>query len=232
MKKNNLLFLIIFTFFNASAQEKKENNLGLIQGIWENIMNTEAEHSYKVIKGINSLGISHNDDPNNLDFYMLECLEGFQNYKYDDVDSINVCLLKGNGKYFTTILDKKYIKNGWVKMQYCIVPEYFECNGANMSINGGQLAEFVKIGQLPNNTLKLLYKRGKKDKRDYIKDYLDIKVAEITPAKCTVNSLPDKPTTIQLSKGDLVTVLEEKGNWLKVDYGMDNPGWVKKEDTK
>ena len=101
-----------------------------------------------------------------------------------------------------------------------------------MSINGGKLFEYEKIPKLTNKALKKLYHRGKKDNRNYIKDYLGIKVAEIATAKSIVYSLPDKPTVTRLSKGDVVTVLEEKGSWLKVDYGADTPGWIKKEDGK
>ena len=233
MKKTFLILVLLNYICPIKAQDKEKSKLDLIQGIWENIMNTEIEHSFKILKGTKSLGISHTNEYSNLDFYLLESIEGFQNYRYEDVDSINIDSLNENGKYFTSIIYKEEInKNGWVKIQYCIVPEYFECNGENMSINGGQLVEFVKINKLPFITLKLLYKRGKKDNRNYIEEYLNIKVVEITAPTSTVYSLPDKPTAIQLSKGYVVTVIEEKGEWLKVDYGTDNPGWIKREDAK
>jgi hypothetical protein len=232
--RNFFLTLAFLAYIlSIKAQDKEKSKLDLIQGIWGNIMNSEMEYSYKIIKGTKSLGISHTNDFNKLDFYLLESIEGFQNYKYEDADSININSLNENGKYFTSIIYKEEInKKGWVKMQYCIVPEYFECDGGSMSINGGQLVEFVKINKLPIITLKLLYKRGKLDNRNYIKEYLNIKVTEIAAPKSIVYSEPNKPTTTQLSKGGVVTVLEEKGNWLKVDYGGENPGWIKKEDTK
>jgi hypothetical protein len=232
MRKFNTILLIIFSHLVSEAQVNKSSNLDLIQGIWENTMNSDTLNSYKIIKGINSLGISFTRDSNKFVFYFLESLEGFQNYRSDEADSISVSSLNKNGKYFTTIINKKNIKNKWVKMLYCIVPDYFECNGENMSINGGQLVEFSKIDRLPNSALKLLYYRGKQDKKDYIKEYLDIKVVEIISQKATIFSAPEMPTSLQLIRYDVVVVIEEKGKWLKVDYGTNNLGWIKREDIE
>jgi hypothetical protein len=232
MKKISFLFFIIFFLLDIEAQEKQINKLELIQGVWENTLNSDSDHSYKIIKGMNSLGFSYNS-PSELGFYLIESIEGFQNKKYSDFDSINVNSFDKNGTNFTTIINKKFIKSGWVKKKYCIVPEYFECDGQNMSINGGQLIEFAKIDRLPNLALKMLLDRGKLDKRNYLKEYLGVDVREVKVAKSIINSNPGMPTKMYLLKGDVLTILEEKGEWIKIEFEGKKlvQGWVKKNEV-
>ncbi len=229
--KYSVLLILSFFVLETSGQDKK-TKLDLMQGIWENIMNSDSEKAYTIIKGMSSINFVYNTTSNELNFPLGESLEGFQNIDSGNLDTININWLKDDGMYYT-IVDKKYINaDGWVIRPDYLTPNYFECDGELMSINGGQLVEYEKIPKLPIEALKKLYYRGRQDKRDYIKDYLGIKVAEIIQTKSIVYSKPDKPTALQLNKGDVVIALEEKGNWIKVDYGGDNPGWVKKEDTK
>ncbi|MDR1225478.1 MAG: hypothetical protein LBK47_01085 [Prevotellaceae bacterium] len=60
------------------------------------------------------------------------------------------------------------------------------------------------------------------------------KLAAITTEKSIIYSEPDKPTKMYLIKGDIVTVLEEKEGWIKMEYEGKKmiTGWIKKEDTK
>lgn len=228
------IVIIICFLTKTYGQSQTLNKLDLMQGIWENNMNEDSNKAFKIIIGKYSLDFTLLNDPNELNFPLFEMIIGFQNFdSSDETLSIKIDDLKAEGLYFTEIIDKKYIeKDGSIKKPNYLIPFNFECNGDNMAINGGKLFEYHKINKLPVYALKLLYNRKKKDQRDYIKEYLNIKVAEITAPKSTVYSEPNKPTATQLSKGDVVTMLEEKGNWLKVDYGADTPGWVKKEDSK
>lgn len=77
-------------------------------------------------------------------------------------------------------------------------------------------------------TLKKLYHLGKKDGRNYIKEYLGIFVKEINDSNTIIYSAPGKRTNLRLSKGDIVTILEGKGDWIKIDFGQDQPGWINK----
>lgn len=234
MKKVLVISLIAFFLAKIQAQEKEKSKLDLIQGIWENIYNNENEKSFKIINGIKSLGVSFTNDQTDLDFYLMESIEGFQNLDYDSFDSLNINSFNKNDKYFTTIINIKYIRNGWINKKYCILPDYFECDGENMSINGGQLVEYVRINRLPGTALKLIYNRGKKDNRDYIKEYLQIEVREITSEKSVIYSEPGIPTKMYLIKGDIVTIIREKENWLNIEY-LGNKlvkGWIKKSDIR
>ena len=103
-----------------------------------------------------------------------------------------------------------------------------------MSINGGQLVEYMKIKRLPGAALKLLYNRGKKDNRDYIKKYLQIEVGEITSEKCVIYSEPGIPTKMYQIRGDIVTIIREKEDWLNIEYLGTKlvKGWIKKSDVR
>lgn len=92
--------------------------------------------------------------------------------------------------------------------------------------------EFVKINELSQSALKMLFHRGILDNRNYLKEYLNLKVVAIKALKCTVYSKPDKQTNVRLAKDDVVIVAEEEGKWLKVKYGGIEIGWINKEYVK
>jgi len=216
------------------GQVQKNSQLVLMQGIWENTFNSDCEYSYTIINGMSSLSLVYSNKQNSLNFPLTESIEGFLTENPEDIDSINIKNLKENGAYYT-VIDKKYVnENGWVHKPNFLTPEYFECDGENMSINGGQLVEYVKIKRLPGAALKLLYNRGKKDNRDYIKEYLQIEVGEITSEKCVIYSEPGIPTKMYLIRGDIVTIIREKEDWLNIEYLGTKlvKGWIKKSDVR
>ena len=232
MKKIYSIFFISYSLLALNAQDTLTSKLELIQGIWENSRNNNSEQSFKIIKGMNSIGFSFNNS-NVLNFYLVESIEGFQNQKYNDFDSLNINSFKENGEHFTTVINKKTIKNGWTKKKYCIVADYFECDGQNMSINGGQLVEYSKIDRLPGEALKMLSNRGKFDKRNYIKEYLDVDVREIKVSKSIINSNPGVVTKMYLLKSDVVTITGENADWYKIEFqGIKLvQGWIRKIDV-
>ncbi len=103
-----------------------------------------------------------------------------------------------------------------------------------MSIGGGQLAEFSRIASLPQFTLKQLYKRGKLDKRNYLQDYLGLTIKEVAPPKSTIYQSPTIATKMYLIRGDLVSVLEQKEDWVKIEYQGKKTiqGWIKRQDLR
>ncbi len=229
-----IVFLVLLVYCSTSwSQTNYTNKLDLIQGIWEGTTNSDSESLYKIVSGNKSLGISCTDKSSVSNFYLLETIEGFQNYKYNEVDSINIKWLSEEGKYYTSILNEEKIsKDGWIRIAYCIIPEYFECDGELMSINGGRLSEFVKTSKLPEFTIRLLFHKGVLDGRNYLKEYLNLNVLAIKSLKCTIYSKPDKPTNVRLSRNDVVVIIEEASKWLKVKYSESNIGWIKKEAVK
>lgn len=225
--KNVILFL--FNFFILTLFSFAQTKESQIQGIWANIMNgSENELRFKIINGVHSLAISHDDD-SNIDYYLNESLEGFVNTT--SFDSISEVSFDKSGKYFITVWGKK--ENGWIKNPSYIIPNYFSCEDGLLSIGGGHLAEYTQIIRLPSQTICLLYLRGKRDKRNYFKEYLNIDVKEVIATKSIIYSEPDVSTKMYLIKGDIVTVLEEQNGWIKIEYNGKKlvTGWVKKQDV-
>jgi hypothetical protein len=224
--------VIFFCFIPESyAQAPK---LKLMQGVWNYTMNTDTSNFYKVVSGKDCLDFGFLTSNVDSEFTLLEMVIGFQNSitKYDDTLFIHVDSLKEDGVFYTAIINKENITSeGIIDKAFCIIASYFECDGELLSINGGKLFEYEKISTLPFSALLRLYRRGKIDKRDYIKDYLKIKVLTIRNAKCKVYSNPSEPTNLQLKKDDIVVVIEDRGNWLKVQYDESGVGWIRKEDA-
>lgn len=232
MFKKYLISFVCLGFL-CGAFPQDTSNFREIQGIWllinkpESTNNTSSVTINKDLKALNfEYALNGSKD------YIGEYYIGFQDHNFNDVDSINIKSLKEIGVYYTEIKIQSVNKNGWVIKPDFSTPEVVQIDEQNLWLNYGNVSMFEKINKLPGLALKLLYNRGKRDKRDYIKEYLNIKVVEIVPPKSTVYSEPDKPTSTQINKSDVVTVIEEKENWLKIDYGADNMGWIKKEDTK
>lgn len=223
-----VLFIICLTGRTQTIDRRK---LELIQGIWAGIMNSESERLYKITKGNKSLGVSYTINSSISDFYINESIEGFQNYNHGEIDSINIKWLSQGGKYYTLIIDEDRIdQQGWVSIDYCQIPSYFECDGELMSINGGQLVEYGKRQDLPFEALDKIYRRGKLDRRDYLYEYLDLRTASIRSSNCILYSEPRRRTSQVLSDDQVVVIIDEVNQWLKVMYADRAFGWIKKED--
>lgn len=228
-----LLTAIILSINNiVFAQDK----LSLMQGIWADIYNGENEYnefSFTITKGHKSLSFGYTMDESSR-LTLWETIDGFLDYNPVPKGVLDVNTLKNDGEYYVSA-DVKYINDkGIIEYPNFLVPDYFEIDANNMSINGGQLIELVKIEHLPSFALKLLYNRGKRDNRDYIGEYLNIKVKEVQVDKSIIHSEPGTATKMFLIKGDVATVLEEKGEWLKIEFlgKILVTGWIKKEDVQ
>jgi hypothetical protein len=227
-------FLLSSIAFELRGQETNKAKLDLMQGIWENTMNSDSEKAFTIIRGNHSLNFVFLTTSDEFDFPINESVLGFQDDDSVRGDSIDSNNLKKDGKYYT-IVDKKFIaSNGWVHRPDYLTPAYFECNGDNMSINGAQLIEYYKIQRLPKIALRALYHKGKRDRLDYIKDYLDVDVMEIK-SDLRIASEPRGTTNVTLPKGEMVYLKEVKGVWQRIEYqeGDDlREGWVERKYLK
>lgn len=226
-----ILFCLFICFTHyLKGQDGRKSKLELMQGTWENIMNSETEKAYTIIKGKNSLNFVYSNKINELNFPLSESIEGFYNGDVE-ADSLNVDSLNEDGLRYTIINKKSVTPSGWVYWPDYLMPAYFECDGELMSINGGQLVEYSKREELPFEALDKLYKRGQLDKRDYLKEYLNLNLTAIKPLNCFVYSKPTKRTNLQLNKDHVVIIIGQTSKWLKIKYDENAIGWIRKEDA-
>jgi hypothetical protein len=202
------------------------------QGIWQEIIiDPESKETHiKIISGIRSLAIAH-QEKNELDFFLSEAIEGFINT--NSFERIKLDSFDENGMHYIIVLYKDKIVNDWIDKKNCIMgwDLYFEDD--NLIIEGGRLAEYSHLDRLPPLTIRLLYRRGKKDGRDYLKEYLNIDVKEVVVPRSFIYSEPDTLTRMYFIKGDIVTVLEKQDGWIKVEYSGRKTvtGWIRKQDV-
>ena len=93
---------------------------------------------------------------------------------------------------------------------------------------------YNKVERLPNEYLRALYKKGKKDNKDYLKSFFNMDFKEIIIPKSIIHSVPNQRTKMYLIKGDEVEFLEEQGEWYKIRfYGKKTiEGWIRKSDVE
>jgi hypothetical protein len=227
-------FLLLSTILMSYATfSQSSTKLSLMQGAWIEITSNEEGEAWTIVKGNKSFSFACSKDLNELDFPCQESIEGFQEHKPYSIDSMNVRDLTDNGTYYTVISVGDIDKNGGVKYPGFLIISYFYCDGDEMSINGGKLFDYTKASKLSTLAQKKIYLRGKQDKRNYLKEYLDIDVREIIVNKSIIYSEPDTPTKMYLIKSDIVTVLEEKEVWLRIEYEGKKlvTGWIKMKDV-
>ena len=218
------------------SQEDLPITMQNLEGIWLYIdtpedPNTNNMRSITINKSGKSLGFSY--ELNGKWEQIGESYYGFQNYNQYETKAINKKDLKITGKYYTTIDIKWMDKDGYVKVPAFRTPQIIELTENSLWINYGKVSVYEKNDKLSAIDLKLLYLRGKKDNRDYIKEYLNLDVKEIIVPKSIIYSEPDKPTKMYLIKNDIVTIVEERDNWIKIEYSGEKlvTGWIKKGDV-
>ena len=236
---NKIFFNVAFYFVSMCvvfSQEDMPITMQNLEGIWlyldtpEN-PNTNNTSFIMINKSGKKLGFEYK--LNGEETWIGESYYGFQDYHQYEVTAINKRDLKMTGKYYTEIAARFIDKDGFVKVPGFSMPEIIELTENSLWINFGKVSMYEKIDKLPAIALKLLYLRGKQDNRDYIKEYLNIDVKEIIVPKSIIYSEPDNPTKMYLIKDDVVTITEEKDNWVKIEYFGKTlvTGWIKKEEV-
>ena len=233
------VIVIIFLYCTAVANGQVNTKLSLIQGVWQysfpNETGIETGGVFKIVNDKKCLEFTYIPDSDEISHPLFKMVVGFQDsvnssYENEEVDTND---FKVDGLYYTEIISEEDIDPyGIVEKPNFMIPSYFECDGQLLSINGTKLFEYEKIPELPYEAVKYLFRRGKRDERNYLKEYLNLSVLAIKPSKCIVYAKPDKQTNVRLNKDHVVIVTEETGKWLKVKYDDRGIGWIKKEDAK
>lgn len=226
MKK--LVFALCFVSVSVCAQSSR---LSMLQGAWRYLSVDTADHSFKLFAGKKCLDFSYTFDSH--ECTLLEMIVGFQDsaHGFGHGDEIYVDSLKSDGLFYTEIIDKKYIEeDGLIKRPNFLTPFYFSVDEEVLSINGGKLFEYEKISQLPYKAVSCLFYAGKRDKHDYLKEYLSLTVRSVKPSRLYAE--PNQPSNFHLKENDIVILIEEGDGWLKVKHDENKTGWIKKEVIK
>jgi hypothetical protein len=233
MKINLIVILLLYCTTVTNGQVN--TNLTLIQGIWQYSFPTEPGSIFKIVKDKKCLEFIYAPNSGESNHVLFRMIVGFQDsvnssYEHEEIDTNS---FRADGLYYTEIISEEDITaDGLVEKPNFIVPSYFECDGQLLSMSGRGILDYDKIAELPHEVVEYLYYRGSRDKQDYLRDYLNLKVIAIKPLKCTLYSKPDKTTDVQLTRGDVVIVTEEAGKWLKVKYSESGIGWINKDDVR
>jgi hypothetical protein len=163
--------------------------------------------------------------------YGIEVSNYFYGF-YDDCDLPNIDSLKHSGDYYFEVVPfyfkyeekrKVYVENACAQISI-----FTEKQDTFMNIyydSRQQYATYKKLDTLPQDIQKYLVEKG---------IHVGSPHKEIAADKSIIYAEPDKPTRMYLIKGDIVTVLEEKDGWIKMEYEGKKmiTGWIKKKDTK
>ncbi len=99
---------------------------------------------------------------------------------------------------------------------------------------------YSKVEKLPNKYLNFLFNQSKKDKKNYIQEFLSVNYKLITN-KTYIYSSKNTSTQMYLLQNDPVEVVAEKSNWIKIKYypekngewtGKTIEGWIKRSDVE
>jgi hypothetical protein len=220
MKKIFLIFCLGKIAITSYSQ------INYFVGVWREVM--QDTNSYRLIT--DNYFYSFYDVQDSNDWYIKTFYYGFIDDK--DSDSVSISQFKDIGEHFVLAeanLDKEKVYD----------KDYFLIYGTNIhskyadftaiDLEGPKVFMYTKIFKLN----KKLEENLKEKSPDVFVEYLKItSQLEIYSKKCTVYSEPNRPTKAQLQKGDIVMIIEEQDNWLKIEYGENDIGWIKRKDVK
>jgi len=204
--------------------------LDCMEGIWE-IYREDELQSFSVKNNHNSLTVNYL--PNGKEILISEIVIGFLDYNPNELGKVNYKDLKSQGDYYVELFKGDMNQDSVFKASYFLTPEYDGCDDEGLYIQARDMIEYTRLERLPSTAIRYLYQEGKKAERDYISEYLNIKVAEVIVEKSVIYSSPNEPTKMYLVAGDTPTILKEKGDWLKIEYLGSRlvKGWILKSDV-
>lgn len=234
MKRNvlSVLLLILNISLFGQSKEQKVYNVNQMQGIWQLYFN-----------------YTYPDDASYTTFYIIK---GRKNLKVDidgsPYDKLSVVVSDygfANSYFHDTIYAMKHLNDtGKVYVELDENANFKDCDVNIASIFELRPKSYLNIfsdecnyiDKAPKEVLEVLYKRGKHDKRDYIKEFLNMQVCGIQAEKSFIYDSTQTKTKMFLVKDDIVTVTGEQNGFVKMEYetvkGDIIKGWIKKEDIK
>ena len=239
--RNAIVILIIhFGYLSFSQTINNESTLKCMQGIWSpmNSQNT-ALQEYILKRDFKSISIAYNSQSKAIEalsviyegFYNFPGIKDFPSRKKD---SLNVKNLLKDGAYYVWIREKDVNKEGWSK--FSGFQKGYSCSENFIEMNDNSATILERKSFLPYSIYKVVSVQGKKEGRDYIKEFgIQPKMAKINIDKTFFYNEPDLSTK---RKGfvvlrDTVFIEEIKAEWIKVVFEGKTLtiGWLKLSDV-
>jgi hypothetical protein len=223
-------FLFLILFFNSVFINAQELLLDCMEGIWK-IYREDEIQSFSIKNNHNSLTLNYL--PSGNEIMISEILIGFLDYNPNELGKISYKDLKPEGDYYVELFIENMNQDSVFTSSYFLTPVYDGCDDEGLYIQARHMIEYYRLDRLPSLAIRYLYQEGKKAERDYIAEYLNIKVAEVIVEKAVIYSSPNEPTSMYMVSGDVPTILQEKGHWLKIEYLGSRliTGWILKSDV-
>jgi hypothetical protein len=220
-------FMLSITISTISICQKIDNNIGMLQGFWQPTHDKNTFLCYEK-QSLYYMTIYFDDDVSVISFII-----GFS----DDCEIKSINDVKERGQYFFRVSSWDFLNKNRMNNIKCFT---FDMNDNRLLIydHPEQPIYYKKINNLPKNVESALNK-WKQTHKDYLKEF---NIPEpknspqiITPKAFLYSSPAD--STIRkayLIKGDKVAVLEEKADWLYVEYQGKKTikAWLKRKDVE
>lgn len=239
-----LIITILFTSFINAQKVKLSDMYGLwVYGLRESsfivfvkdeMVGVDFFNFPDVYINYTKVGFIDRNNPVLIDYYKKK-----NKLKVIDSDTIRMTNMDIPENLKIEILDRQkneydYFFYGGTLCGLGIDPEDLPSKvGSRFELINSNVFVYIKVAGLPNNYITALYKKGIKDKKNYLKNFFNMDFKEIKIAKSIIYKTPNNPTKMYLLKGNEVEVLEQKDNWLRIRYYGNKTieGWIKKEDV-
>lgn len=216
----------------VKAQDKKyKYSRGQFQGIWKGVEMSrdpfaDITQEYVIYKGSRMLMLNVETD------WFYTVYFGFNEYFSGDMCpdenmDARMCLLEKGDFYYTVDEDGASVASN-------PPPEFVNVTENILEI---PWSIYEKIEKLPQVALKKLYQRSINNKRNYIYEFLDMYVREITADKTYIyrEKEGNNKTDMYLVKDDIIEVISAYSKCINFRYqtvkGEMITGWVKREDV-
>ncbi|UXP33666.1 hypothetical protein N6H18_06830 [Reichenbachiella agarivorans] len=230
MKRIILLSIVSLTSFFVNAQETP---LECMHGVWTVYYDDSNQKGFSLRKGHNVVSISYIEGSSSYKPSVTELIIGFLDYDPNVAGKVNYTDLKPEGSYYVEFYTDELSQDSVFTSSYFTTPSYEGCDSEGLYIQARHMIEYGRLERLPSKAIRYLYEAGKEREHNYISEYLDTKAAQVKVDKCVIYSAPEVPTKMFMISGDVPTILEEKGDWLRFEFLGTRlvTGWIKKADV-
>lgn len=209
MKIMNVIILTMFLSV-AYGQENKRIDIREFKGLWELSINSEVNITEKIyfLIGNKSMIELYND----FKYDRVYSLFGPSEIGFVDKDSTNSFSIANYKRYGSLEEDYLMLGNNFE----CTLPEYGGGEITQMVLYNMDEFFYYKLSIIPTEIQKVLYKELEENDNDYLLDFLNIDIREITSKIAYIYNNQKGKTEIYLVKGDIVEIESIEEEFAKI----------------